>query len=76
MLKYLCPSEADAPSQNLDMKYQWHPRSIQNIIHLYFTYESKIEDHFFFFLSESTFLSVNESFRIHPWFLSRVTGLF
>ena len=62
MLKYLYPSEADAYSQNLGMRSQWYPRSIQNIIHLYFTYESKIEDQFFLFLSESTCLKINESF--------------
>ena len=49
-LKYLYPSPADSHSQNLDMKYQLHPRSIQNIKVLYFKYESKIQHHRSFLL--------------------------
>ena len=44
-LKYLYPSPAGSHSQNLDMKYQLHPRSIQNIKVLYFKYESNIQHH-------------------------------
>ena len=63
-LKHLCPGPARAPFQNLDMKYVLYPRYNQNIIHLYFTYESKIQHHIFFLP-----LSFPDSFQINHQFV-------
>ena len=77
--KYLYPNLVNDPSQNLDMKYQLYPRSIQNIAHLIahllFTYESKIQRHTFFLSLWKHLWSINVSFQIYPQFFDWITQL-
>ena len=79
--KYLYTIPAESPSQNVTMKHQLHPRSIQIAIHLYFTvliHQQNLNSNYnmvyFPFLSGTTF-KVSMTSQIYPRFVGWITQL-
>lgn len=75
-LKYLYPSTAGALFQKLDIKYQLDPIPIQNVFHLYFMYESKIQHRMSFLALWKYLWSINDSLQIYRRFLGWITQLY